>query len=277
MDVRDPKDLTLRRIVIMAFPPSDVPFTIGDADEIPQKLQLPDSVLYDRLSRPIFGAFGAGDDVELDGSLYRMSGFVNIGADIVTDGVMVMGDGTWLSRHPNSQPIMGAIWLTQGIDPERAKERILAALPNAISVYTPQEVRSREIAFTLKSAPIGVLFGIGMLAGLVIGSITCYQILFTEIMDRIKQYAMLKAMGFSDAFLRRIILEQAIVLSFGGFAVGILAAWAVYSYVASETFLAVQLSGFSAALIFVLAVVMSVGAGLIALRRVAAADPAELY
>jgi putative ABC transport system permease protein len=172
---------------------------------------------------------------------------------------------------------MGAIWLAPGMDAERAKERILAALPNDISVYTPQEVRAREFAFTLKSAPIGVLFGIGMLAGLVIGSITCYQILFTEIMDRIKQYAMLKAMGFSDAFLRRIILEQAVVLSCGGFALGILAAWAVYSYVASETFLAVQLSVYSAALIFGLAVIMSIGAGLIALRRVAAADPAELY
>ena len=52
-------------------------------------------------------------------------------------------------------------------------------------------------------------------ARLVIGAITCYQILFNEIVDRIKQYATLKAMGFSNAFLRRIILEQALLLSCG--------------------------------------------------------------
>ena len=277
MGILDPKDRVIRRIVIMAFPPSDVPLAIGDADEIGRALQLPDTVLYDRRSRPIFGAFDVGDDVELDGALYRVAGFVDIGPDIVNDGIMVMGDGTWLAGHPGAQPIMGAIRLTPGVAAERAKERILAALPDDISVFTPQEVRSREISFTLRSAPIGLLFGIGMLSGLVIGSVTCYQILFIEIMDRIKQYAMLKAMGFSDAFLRRIILEQSILLSCGGFALGFVAAWAVYAYVAKATFLAVRLSVFSTALILALATVMSVTAGLIALRRVAAADPAELY
>lgn len=277
MGVRDPKDQVIRRIVVMAFPPSDVPFAIGDAEKMALALKLPNTVLYDRLSRPIFGAFVAGDDVELDGANYRVAGFVDIGPDVVNDGVIVMGEGTWLARHPDSQPLMGAIFLAPGADVQGAKHRILAELPNDVSVFTPQEVRAREIAFTLRSAPIGVLFGIGMLAGLVIGAITCYQILFTEIMDRLKQYAMLKAMGFSDAFLRRTILEQAIVLSCGGFAVGVVVAWAVYAYVAKETFLLVQLSLSSVALIFLMASVMSVGAGLIALRRVAAADPADLY
>jgi putative ABC transport system permease protein len=59
MGVLDPKDRVIRRIVVMAFPPSNVPFTIGDADEIARALQLPDTVLYDRLSRPIFGTFDA--------------------------------------------------------------------------------------------------------------------------------------------------------------------------------------------------------------------------
>jgi len=84
-----------------------------------------------------------------------------------------------------------------------------------------------------------------MLAGLLIGAITCYQILFTEIMDRLKQYAVLKAMGFTDGFLRRIILEQALLLSCGGFAVGAVATVGVYAYIAKETFLAVQLSAYS--------------------------------
>jgi putative ABC transport system permease protein len=116
-----------------------------------------------------------------------------------------------------------------------------------------------------------------MLAGLVIGAITCYQILFNEIVDRLPQYATLKAMGFTDTFLRRVILEQALLLSFGGFAVGLFLSWLAYRYVAAETALLVQLSVTSVTLIFALATIMSVIAGLLALRRVIGADPAELY
>jgi putative ABC transport system permease protein len=234
-------------------------------------------VLYDRRSRPIFGSIEAGKDVTLDAKSFHVGGFVDIGPDIVNDGAMVMSDGSYLAQNPTVKPIMGAVRLAPGTDKERIKRQIAEQLPKDISVFTPQEVRSREVAFTLRSAPIGILFGIGMLAGLVIGSITCYQILFNEIMDRIKQYAMLKAMGFSDGFLRRIILEQAILLSCGGFVFGIGVAWLVYTYVAGETLLAVQMSIFSGASVFVLATVMSIVAGLFALRRVATADPAELY
>lgn len=88
---------------------------------------------------------------------------------------------------------------------------------------------------------------------------------------------MLKAMGFSDAFLRRIILEQAMLLSCGGFLVGAAITILVDGYVARQTFLAVELSAASAGFIFLMATAMSVGAGLIALRRVSAADPADLY
>jgi putative ABC transport system permease protein len=122
-----------------------------------------------------------------------------------------------------------------------------------------------------------VLFGIGMLAGLVIGAVTCYQILFNEIVDRLKQYATLKAMGFSNAYLRRAILEQAMLLSCGGFAIGLAAAATVYGYIAKETALAVQLSFTAAGVVFLLAAGMAVGAGLLAVRRVRVADPAELY
>jgi putative ABC transport system permease protein len=116
-----------------------------------------------------------------------------------------------------------------------------------------------------------------MLAGLVIGSITCYQILFNEIVDRLKQYATLKAMGFSELFLRGVILEQAVLLSLGGFAGGLLFAWASYAYIASRTALAIGFSLSSVFFVLVLATVMCVAAGMLALRRVTQADPAELY
>ncbi len=277
MGFRNPPDKAIRRIVVFAFPANDVPFDIGNAEKISRVLRVSGSILYDRLSRPIFGTIRRGQDVELDGSLFRMAGFVSLGADVVNDGAVVMSEGDWLAVHPNDQPIMGAIRLEPGVDVGAARERILAALPKDITVLTPASVRSREFLFTLKAAPIGILFGIGMLAGLVIGAITCYQILFNEIIDRFAQYATLRAMGFSDAFFRRVILEQAVLLSLGGFVVGALLAWIAYVYLAYATSLAVRFDLFSLVFVLLLTVGMTVMAGLFALKPVAHADPASLY
>ncbi|HVZ68341.1 MAG TPA: FtsX-like permease family protein [Rhizomicrobium sp.] len=277
MGFRNPPDLSIRRIVIFAFPANEVPFDIGNPEKISNVLRIPGSVLFDRLSRPIYGEIRRGQDVELDGTLFRMAGFVSLGPDVVNDGAVVMSEGDWLSRHPNDQPIMGAVRLRPGTDVHEARARILAALPDDVIVMTPDEVRSREFAFTLKAAPIGILFGIGMLAGLVIGAITCYQILFNEIVDRFAEYATLRAMGFSSRFFRRVILEQAAFLSLGGFLAGAALTWIAYLYLAYATSLAVGFDVFSSVFVLMLTVGMTVMAGLFALRPVAEADPASLY
>ena len=277
MGFRIPPDTAIRRIIVFAFPADDVPFDIGNREKISQVLRVPGSVLFDRLSRPIYGEVKRGQDIELDGVLFRMAGFVSVGPDVVNDGAVVMSEGDWLTRHPNDQPIMGAIRLKPGVDTSAARERIVAALPDDIIVMTPAAVRSREFLFTLRAAPIGILFGIGMLAGFVIGAITCYQILFNEIVDRFRQYATLRAMGFSDRFFRGIILEQAAILSLGGFLAGAFLTWIAYLYLAYATSLAVGFDAFSLIFVLLLTVGMTVLAGLYALKPVAHADPASLY
>jgi putative ABC transport system permease protein len=267
----------VRRILVVAFPPEDLPFTIGNREDISRALRAPDTILFDRLSRPIYPDVVDSGSAELNGENYRVAGTVDLGPDIIHDGAVVMSDASWFQRYPNAWPIMGVIRVAQGADIEAVRTRLVATLPDDVSFFTPEELRQREFDFTLRSAPIGILFGIGMLAGLVIGAITCYQILFNEIVDRIKQYATLKAMGFSDLFLKGIILEQALLLACGGFLGGLALAAIGYFYIAGRTQLAVELSFPAMALVFLMAAGMSVVAALLALRRVTAADPAELY
>jgi len=277
MGLRDPETNSVRRILVVAFPPEDLPFTIGSREEISRALRTTDTILFDRLSRPIYPDVVASGSAELNGENYRVAGYVDFGPDIIHDGAVVMSDASWLRRYPNGRPIMGVIRVTEGANIEAVRERLAATLPDDVSFFTPAELRQREFDFTLRSAPIGILFGIGMLAGLVIGAITCYQILFNEIVDRIKQYATLKAMGFSDLFLKSVILEQAVLLACGGFLGGLVLAAIGYVYIAGRTQLAVTLTLPAMVLVFVLAAGMSVVAALLALRRVTAADPAELY
>ena len=211
----------------------------------------------------------------LDGKTYVVGGTVKIGADIAIDGNMVMSDSAWLAENPDAQPIMGAIALESGVLTGTARARILAALPPDIVVLTPAELRQREVKFTLEAAPIGILFGIGVLAGLLIGAVTCYQILFTEITDRSKELATLFALGFEDIFFEQMVLAQALMLSIGGYTVGYLVAQVGCWIIESQTAMPVEFTSSASWLILLLTAAMSVFAARAAMRPLATSDPAD--
>jgi putative ABC transport system permease protein len=278
MGLRVTGTLAIRRIIAFAFPPDALPLDIGNPDQVRDALKVPGAVLFDRRSRPIYGEIHVGRDIELDGQLHRVAGFVSIGPDIVNDGALVMSEGSWLTAQgADARPIMAAIRLEHGADLQQVRKQILQSLPADVSVMTPAEVRWREALFTMRAAPIGLLFGTGVLAGLVIGALTCYQVLFQLIMDRIKEFATLRAMGFSDPFLRRVVMHQALALACPAFAMGLALSIGGYAYLQMRTALTIPLTITTACMVFALTLAMSAFAGRVAVRNLAAADPAALF
>ncbi len=266
-----------RRIVVYAFPPEDAPLAIGEAGRIARDLKLARTVLFDKRSRDIYGDVGAGREILLDRQPFRIAGEVEIGPNVISDGAVVMSEGNWLALVPNADPILGVVWLAPGAPVEAVRRAIEALAPGEMTALTPQSLRDREFLFTIRAAPIGIIFGIGMLAGLVIGLITCYQILYNEISDQQAQYATLKALGFARGFFARIILQQAVLLSLVGFALALGISYVAYEVIQDLTALIMRHTWWRTGSILALTVVMSVGAGLLAMRRVAQADPAELF
>jgi putative ABC transport system permease protein len=263
-----------RRIVVFSFSPEDDPLRIGDRAEIERAIKTPGTVMFDRDSRPVYGEVGVGSNVEFDDRRWQVGGLIEIGPDIINDGSIVMSSG---NARMHDTAIMGAVRLKADADPEAARLHMLAQLPADISVLTPAELRLREIGYTLRAVPIGILFGVGMVAGLFIGAITCYQVLFSEIADNLRMYTTLRAIGFSDGFLRRTIVEQAVLSSLLGFAAGLIVALAICMYISRQSGFTVWLAPAYGAMVFIVTMATCVGAGLVAVRRVIAADPAELF
>ena len=44
-----------------------------------------------------------------------------------------------------------------------------------------------------------------------------YQVLFTDVNNHLPQYATLKAIGYSDGYLRRVVMEESLILSLLGY------------------------------------------------------------
>lgn len=269
-----------RRIFVLAFPPDAQALRLPELETLAPRLRERGTVLFDRKSRPIYGPVEPGRRIELEGRPYTVAGLFAMGPNFSNDGAVLMGEGTWLEAigaRTGDWPAWGLVRLRPGADVAAVQARLRATLPPDTIVLSPEQMRRREVDYTIRAVPIGAIFGIGLVIGFIIGTIICYQILFNEITDHMPQYATLKAMGFSDGFLRRVVLQQALLLSVIGFVPGLLGGFALYALLYEATSIVMFQTLGRAAFIFLLTVLMCVGAGLIAVRKVLRSDPAEVF
>jgi putative ABC transport system permease protein len=124
---------------------------------------------------------------------------------------------------------------------------------------------------------VGTIFWVGALLGLVVGAVICYQILSSDIADHIAEYATLKAMGRTNVFLVGVVFIEALILSIVGFAPGIVLSGLLYRGLAGYTGLLMNLTLGRAALVLGLTVLMCLGSGMFAIRKLLTADPAGLF
>ena len=162
-------------------------------------------------------------------------------------------------------------------DPAAVRDAILTALPPDIAILTREQFKAMEVAYWNYNTPIGYVFNFGVIMGFVVGAIIVYQILFSDVQDHLKEYATLKAIGFTDGYLSRVVLEQAAILALAGFIPALLLTWQLFKQAGAATNLPLTLTPELGGQVLVLTLFMCVGAGLLALRKVRSADPADVF
>ncbi len=278
-NVRNTETGQYRRTYALAFPPNTNPFEIEGLAELTPLLTRRNVVLFDSLARDIYGDLKVGQSIDVNGHLLELGGLFNLGANFTNDGTVIMSEATFnmMVGGDRNQVSWGVLRLKSGVDVERFRQKLRDALPIGVSILTPEEMRSREISYTMRKAPVGVIFGIGLIIGFVIGTIICYQILFNEITDHLTQFATLKAMGFSAGYLRGVVLQEAALLGVVGFIPGLGGGYLLYWLLEDMTGIVMFQTPGRALIIFVLTVIMCVMAGFIAVKRVVKADPADVF
>ena len=279
MNIKNDIDKTEKFIVVFAFPATEKVFNLEGFENSVQLLKTPGTVLYDTGSRDIFGSMAVGDSIDLNDRNHNIAGHIKMGPNLLNDGMLLMSDGSFF-KHSNyhADPTsMVLLHLDEGVSIEDIKSKINKDPNYDLTAYTPEELYHREVMFMIKAAPVGIIFGIGLIVGMVIGSIICYQILYNEITDHISQYATLKAIGYSDRFLKTVIMEKAIFLAVAGFVPGLLASFWLYERLEDSKTLLVALTPERIGIIFALTVLMCIAAGRLALKQVLKTDPADLY
>src|SRR5262249_41872832 len=117
----------------------------------------------------------------------------------------------------------------------------------------------------------------GVVMGFVVGMAICYQVLYSDVSDRLAEFATLKAMGYSSGWLFGRVVEQAVYLALLGYAAGVVVSLLAFRAVHAATGLPMEFRPETAALVLFLTVLMCVLSACLAARRLVSADPAQLY
>ncbi|MXY18580.1 MAG: FtsX-like permease family protein, partial [Synechococcus sp. SB0664_bin_36] len=124
---------------------------------------------------------------------------------------------------------------------------------------------------------IGFIFNLGAAMGLVVGAVVVYQILFSDVVDHLPEYATLKAMGYSSMDLVTVILQESLLLAGFGYIPAFLAGKGIYGFTRSATNLPIGMSNQMAVFVFSMIFIMCVISGLLAMGKLRDADPAEIF
>ncbi|MEH7827940.1 FtsX-like permease family protein [Gemmobacter denitrificans] len=197
------------------------------------------------------------------------------------DGYMLVSDQTFLSLFParrSAAPDHILLSLRPGAEPEAVIRRLKVLISDpGLRIRSYSDAAAEDLRYQQTKRPTGIIFGFGVLIGVLVGIVIVYQVLSTDVSDHLREYATFKAMGYAPGFFLGIVLEEALVLGLMGFIPGLTLGSLILKLMGMMTNLPLAMTFSMAFSVFVGTVVFSALSGAIATRRLAAADPADLF
>ncbi|PYG26359.1 putative ABC transport system permease protein [Pelagimonas varians] len=218
---------------------------------------------------------------EANGATLTAIGTMKVGGGFLADGMMVTSDQTFLrffGARDSGAPDHILLRTDDGVSADTVATRLRAVLPpTSVRVQTSSEAQAADLAFMSTERPTGIIFGFGVFMGILVGLVIVYQVLSTDVADHLREYATFKAMGYGQSFFLGIIFEEAIVLAIFGFIPGLIVSIGLYAALVSVTGLPVTMETSRAIFVFIGTLAACTVSGAIATRRLANADPADLF
>ncbi len=280
-----PGESQRRPIRVVAFDPDYKALRNLEVIGQQERLQLLNTALLDRRSKKEFGRREADITQELAQKTIQVVGTFALGTDFTADGNLIMSDRTFARFFPH--PLapsatlrladVGLLQLHEDADPELVRAALQQVLPDDVVVYSHADFLANEKDFWQNATPIGFIFSLGMFMGFIVGLVICSQILSSEVQANWKEFATLKAIGYTNRYLTLVVLQEALLLSILGFAPALLLTELLYAELERRTDLPLFLTSYRIGMVLILTVAMCTISGLLAVNKIKKTDPAEVF
>lgn len=281
---RGEKDISL---TTFGVDPVKKEFLAADIASDLNLLQVQDAAILDRLARGLSkdeaSAIRPQSPLSFETQGRTVTAYATFagGGGFGGDGYMLVSDQTFLSLFPTrSSAAPDHILLT--LRPGAQSQAVITRLKSLISdpslrIRSYEQAAQEDLRYQQTKRPTGIIFGFGVLIGVLVGIVIVYQVLSTDVADHLREYATFKAMGYGPKFFLGIVFEEALVLGIMGFIPGLIVGTTILTIMGKITTLPLGMTPSMATTVFLGTIVFSALSGAIATRRLAAADPADLF
>ena len=208
-------------------------------------------------------------------------GTISVGGGFSADGALIASDQTFLRLFPkrgSASPDHILVSVREGQSVDQAIADLKELIPaETAKVRSLQAAAAEDQAYQTTERPTGLIFGFGVIMGVIVGIVIVYQVLSTDVADHLREYATFKAMGYPQSFFLGIVFEEAVILGVLGFVPGFLISLGIYNLLTNLTGLPLEMGVETAFIVFAGTVAACTMSGAIATRRLASADPADLF
>lgn len=251
------------------------------------QLRLPNTALLDSMTRGLdletIGPLSAGNPLmmELNGEALDAVGTFEIGGGFAADGNLLVSDQTFLRMFASrvaGTPSHILLRVEEGASVDQLIARLQDTLTSdAVTIRSFEQAQIDDLSYQNTERPTGLIFGFGVIMGIIVGLVIVYQVLATDVADHLREYATFKAMGYRQSFFLGVVFEEAVVLAVLGFIPGVLLSLGIYAAMSAGTGLPIAMDPQRAISVLVGTMAACTLSGAIATRRLAGADPAELF
>jgi putative ABC transport system permease protein len=251
------------------------PWNVADGNV--QALSDRGTVVVDRTYFDRLGVAGVGSTAEIRGRRVRIVA--------VTDGIRSFATTPYVfvdqksARTYTGTPNDRASNLLVRLKPEADRDKVLQSVRAQVGdaeVLSPDQFRSRSRSFWLFGTGAGAALFAGALLGVIVGTVIVAQTLYSSTKDHLSEFATLRAMGSSNAYIYNVIIYQALLNAVIGFCIAAGVGYVVVQMTAKSA-LPIVITPWLTAALFALTVLMCVASAIGAIFRVVRIDPATVF
>lgn len=270
----------VENVQVIGFHPGSAlgePWNIVQGNVLDVKLE--DGVIVDDLYKGKLGVANIGDRVEIGDHRARVVGFTHGIRSFTTSPFVYTSFKNALNyTRPEAREDQLAYILVKtasGFSPDEVQKNLRARLTH-VDIYTGDEFSRRTRFYWMFTTGAGLAVLTAALMGLVVGVAVVAQTIYAATMDHIREYGTLKAMGATNGYLYRVLIEQAVWSAVLGYGFAMIAAHFIVQGSEKGGALILMPLAMKIGMLF-LAVFMCVAAALVSINKVTRIDPAMVF
>lgn len=240
-------------------------------------LWTPDTIIVDDAGAQRLGGVKVGDTLELNDRRARVVGICRVERTFVSFPVLFTTYHRAVTYVPGDRRAMSFVLAAPkaGVSDAELAARIGAA--TGLGAFTSDQFVRRTLTYYVKNTGIAINFGMTIILGFLVGLAVATQTLYTFVVENLKQFGALKAMGTTNRRLVGMVLFQALTAGLLGYGLGV-GMTSVFGYVTRNSpQLAFKFRPELFLVSFGLLLLLVVFSSILSLRRVIKLEPAIVF